>query len=83
MTEANWTCPHCGRVYDDIDGPPCPSDDCPSHDETFVAILYYNNEPCRVYGPFPTEDDACAFLNTRSDFDAATVHALRNPTETV
>lgn len=36
MAEANWTCPHCGRVYDDIDdidGPPCPSDDCPSHEE--------------------------------------------------
>lgn len=36
MTEATgWTCPHCGRVYDeydDIDGPPCPSDDCPSHE---------------------------------------------------
>lgn len=53
-----------------------------THNETFVAILYYNNEPCRVYGSFPTEDEACAFLNTRSDFDAATVHALRNPTET-
>ena len=32
MTATGWTCPHCGRVYDDIDGPPCPSDDCPSHE---------------------------------------------------
>lgn len=23
----DWTCPHCGRVFDDINF--CPSDDCP------------------------------------------------------
>lgn len=29
----NWMCPHCGRVFDDINGPLCPSDDCPSQHE--------------------------------------------------
>ena len=28
-----WTCPDCGRQYEDMTGGPCPSDDCPSHDK--------------------------------------------------
>lgn len=44
MSEAtDWTCPHCGRVYDDLKEGPCPSDDCPSHEEAknknVVALL--------------------------------------------
>lgn len=49
--------------------------------EEFVAILYYDHEPCRVYGPFPTEGAALDFLDARDDFSAATVHGIRNPKE--
>lgn len=49
--------------------------------EAFVVILFYDHEPCRVYGEFPSEEAACAWINTRDDFGAATVHQLRNPEE--
>lgn len=49
--------------------------------EEFVAILYYDHEPCRVYGPFPSEGAALDFLDDRDDFSAATVHGVRNPKE--
>lgn len=49
--------------------------------EEFVAVLYYDHEPCRVYGPFPTEGAALDFLDDRDDFSAATVHGIRNPKE--
>lgn len=49
--------------------------------EEFVAVLYYDHEPCRVYGPFPTEGAALDFLDDRDDFSAATVHGVRNPKE--
>ena len=33
MEDYLWRCPDCGREFDDITCGPCPSDDCPSHDE--------------------------------------------------
>lgn len=45
--QATWTCPHCGRVYDEydeIDGPPCPSDDCPSHEGEERAEMHPSND---------------------------------------
>jgi rubrerythrin len=39
-----WECPSCGRVYDDITGGPCPSDDCPSHDHRNPATATTNEE---------------------------------------
>lgn len=54
----------------------------------YVTILYYDHEPCRVFGPFPTEEAAMEWLDTRDDaswdlkaFGAATIHELRTPTQ--
>lgn len=44
-----------------------------------VAILYYNEEPCRVYGPFASEDEATDWLCSRNDYDAAVINDLRKP----
>lgn len=45
----------------------------------YVAFLYYNEEPCRVYGPFASEEEATDWLCSRNDYDASVINELRKP----
>ena len=44
----------------------------------FVATTFHDNEPSRVYGPFPTQDDASNWLmDNLGPTDAGVVHEVQ------